>query len=268
VIKNKGNHKTLAKRIISEVDVALLIRHADNSKQARKGGQSQRSRVMLMTAYAGALRISELIALLWADVIAREDGKMQLTVLGKGQKRREVLLPAAVGKELLALRGEAADDEPVFQSRQATAARTTKHPKAMSESSVTSVVKRAAKRAGINPKLSMHWLRHAHASHAIDRGATLPVVQSTLGHSSVVVTSVYLHARRARRAHSIWMREFWEKLAMDAIEGGKKTIFSKQEADQIYGQLERIEQRFTQLITAARSRRTQTHGTATGRKPL
>jgi integrase/recombinase XerD len=55
------------------------------------------------------------------------------------------------------------------------------------------MLKRAAINAGINPKLSAHWLRHAHASHAIDRGAALPVVQSTLG--NIAITSGYLHAR-------------------------------------------------------------------------
>jgi len=45
-------------------------------------------------------------------------------------------------------------------------------------------VKRAAAKAGINEAVSPHWLRHAHVSHAIDRGATLPEVQATLGHAT------------------------------------------------------------------------------------
>jgi integrase/recombinase XerD len=53
----------------------------------------------------------------------------------------------------------------------------------------------AAARAGIEAPVSPHWLRHAHASHAIDRGATLPEVQSTLGHGNIATTSGYLHAR-------------------------------------------------------------------------
>jgi integrase/recombinase XerD len=57
------------------------------------------------------------------------------------------------------------------------------------------MLKRAAARAGLNPGFSAHWLRHAHASHAIDRGAPLPVVQETLGHGNISVTSGYLHAR-------------------------------------------------------------------------
>jgi integrase/recombinase XerD len=53
----------------------------------------------------------------------------------------------------------------------------------------------AEKRAGINTAVSPHWLRHAHGSHAIDRGASLPEVQATLGHGNVSTTSAYLHAR-------------------------------------------------------------------------
>jgi integrase/recombinase XerD len=51
------------------------------------------------------------------------------------------------------------------------------------------------KRAGIDAPVSPHWLRHAHARYAIDRGATLPEVQATLGHANIATTSGYLHAR-------------------------------------------------------------------------
>jgi integrase/recombinase XerD len=57
------------------------------------------------------------------------------------------------------------------------------------------MLKRFAAKAGISEKFSAHWLRHAHASHAIDHGAALPVVQATLGHGNISVTSGYLHAR-------------------------------------------------------------------------
>src|SRR5579862_407422 len=57
------------------------------------------------------------------------------------------------------------------------------------------IVRRAAEQAGIAAKVSPHWLRHAHASHALDHGAPIHLVQATLGHSSVATTSAYLHAR-------------------------------------------------------------------------
>jgi integrase/recombinase XerD len=76
---------------------------------------------------------------------------------------------------------------PVFASR--------KSGRKLGERAVLGTVKRAAKKAGIAAPVSPHWLRHAHASHAIDRGATLPEVQTTSGHGNIATTSGYLHTR-------------------------------------------------------------------------
>ena len=57
------------------------------------------------------------------------------------------------------------------------------------------ILKNAAARAGVNPAASVHWLRHAHASHAIDNGAPITLVSATLGHADLKTTSVYAHAR-------------------------------------------------------------------------
>ena len=83
-VKPDQSRGQLAKRIMPEVDVKLLIRAA----------RSRRDRVMLEMLYAGGLRISELVGLSWADVIVRDD-KVQLSVTGKGGKVRQVLLPAS-----------------------------------------------------------------------------------------------------------------------------------------------------------------------------
>ena len=186
VIKVKAEARALSKRIISEVEVRLLVRAA----------QMPRDRVLVQLAYAGGLRVSELVNLTWADALVRSDGKIQLHVLGKGGREREVLLPDPVARAILALRGDAGVEDPVFCSRKATEDRKDgRHPQALTERAVNHILKRVAARAGVNPNLSAHWLRHAHASHAIDRGAALPVVQATLGHANIAVTSGYLHAR-------------------------------------------------------------------------
>jgi site-specific recombinase XerD len=57
------------------------------------------------------------------------------------------------------------------------------------------MVKAAAKRAGVYPAVSVHSLRHAHASHQIDNGAPITLVSATLGHADLKTTSVYAHAR-------------------------------------------------------------------------
>jgi integrase/recombinase XerD len=103
----------------------------------------------------------------WADVIERDD-KVQLSVTGKGGRVRQVLLPKTVSRSLLALRGDAGANDPVFASR--------KKAGHLTEHSVHVMVKRTAKRARINEAVSPHWLRHAHGRHAIDRGATLAEV--------------------------------------------------------------------------------------------
>ena len=97
-----------------------------------------------------------------------------------------ILVLAPVWEELLGLRGAAGPDDPVFRSRKGG------H---LDRSQVLRIVQAAARRAGIDLAVSPHWLRHAHASHALDRGAPISLVQATLGHASVSTTSKYLHAR-------------------------------------------------------------------------
>ena len=62
-------------------------------------------------------------------------------------------------------------------------------------SAVHRIVKAAAERAGLSEEVSAHWLRHGHASHSLERGAPIHLVQATLGHASVATTGRYLHAR-------------------------------------------------------------------------
>lgn len=73
---------------------------------------------------------------------------------------------------------------------------------ASDDAQVWRIVRRAAKRAGIDKEVSCHWLRHAHASHALDRGAPIHLVQATLGHSSISTTGRYLHARPTESSSS------------------------------------------------------------------
>jgi len=177
-VRSDAAHRgaTLAKRIITEVEVGLLIRAAP----------SKRDRVLLEVAYAGGLRVSELVGLTWSDVLPRDE-RVQLSIVGKGGKVRQVLLPEIVSHSLLSLRGDAGANDPVFASR--------KGGGRLTERAVNAMVKRAAAKAGITAGVSPHWLRHAHGSHAIERGASLPEVQATLGHGNISTTSGYLHAR-------------------------------------------------------------------------
>ena len=87
----------------------------------------------------------------------------------------------------MALRGEADESQPVFPSR--------KGRRHLTRVQVFRIIRAAAKRAGVDEHVSPHWLRHAHASRALERGAPIHLVQATLGHSNVATTGKYLHAR-------------------------------------------------------------------------
>lgn len=165
----------LAERILDETDVLRMIALEN----------MPRNKCLLMTLYAGGLRVAELCSLKWSDLQSR-DTAGQISVFGKGGKTRTVLMPQSVWNALMSLRKVAKNGDPVFRSRKGG------H---LDESMVWRIVRKAAKRAGIEKAVSCHWMRHAHASHALDRGAPIHLVQATLGHSSISTTGRYLHAR-------------------------------------------------------------------------
>ena len=132
------------------------------------------------------MRRAELAGLRWQDLQATNEGG-QITVFGKGGKTRSIQLPLSLWKQAVALRGAGKDDDPVFLSRKGRAP--------LTDSGIWRIVKKAAQRAGLSTAVSPHWLRHGHASHALDRGAPIHLVQATLGHASVATTGRYLHAR-------------------------------------------------------------------------
>lgn len=170
---------TLSERILSETQVQAML----------AAEPQPRNRLMLRLLYAAGLRASELCSLCWRDLQPRDDGG-QVTVYGKGNKTRAVLLPAGLWDELQTYRSTIAPapgrQDPIFRSRKGG------H---LDPSQLMRIVRSAARRVGIEANVSPHWLRHAHASHSLDRGAPIHLVQATLGHASVATTGRYLHAR-------------------------------------------------------------------------
>lgn len=166
--------QTLAERIL-DVDAVLHMLALE---------RKPRNKALLRLLYLGGLRISEVCGLRVRDLSERDDAG-QVTVFGKGGKTRIVLLKASVWQDLAVLRG-ADPDAALFRSREGGA---------LDPSQVHRIVKAAAKRAGLSPAVSAHRLRHAHVSHALDRGAPVHLVQATVGHTSLATTSRYAHAR-------------------------------------------------------------------------
>jgi len=179
-LKLPGRREGLAARILEEGDVHRMLALEPD----------RRNRVLLRLLYASGVRVAEVCALRWTDVQDRKEGAGQISVFGKGEKERQILLPASVYQDLLTLRCGAPADAPVFRSR--------KGGHALDTSQVLRIVRAAAKRAGLDQdgkKVSPHWLRHSHATHALERGAPIHLVAATLGHASVATTGKYLHAR-------------------------------------------------------------------------
>lgn len=174
-LKAPSPKNTLAERILSEQQVMELIAHT----------RRRRDKLLLRLLYASAARVSEICALCWRDVQPNGDSG-QVTLFGKGEKTRTVKVSKATWHELQAHRNGAAAGDPVFVSQKGG------H---LDPRQVHRIVRAAAVRAGIPGNVSPHWLRHSHASHALDRGATIVLVRDTLGHSSLAVTSRYTHAK-------------------------------------------------------------------------
>lgn len=176
-VKTLPNRDGLAQRILSEEETRRVI-------EATHPG---RDRVMVRLLYASGIRVAELCGLEWRNLQARKPGQGgQITVFGKGGKTRSILLPESVWIQLLTLHPDGAAG-PVFESPRTG--------RSLDASQVRRIVYAAASKAGLNSRISPHWMRHAHASHALDHQAPLHLVQATLGHSSIATTGRYLHAR-------------------------------------------------------------------------
>ncbi len=195
-------HKdTLAERILPEAAVHRVLAVAD---AAAEGGLfvQRRNALALRLFYASGGRVSEVAGLRWRDCVERalERGRPtgQVTLFGKGGKTRRVLLSADTWAVLDAhraremARGHALAGGPVLRSRKAA---DDGSARPLTRQQLWRIVKGLAKRAGLPDAVSPHFFRHAHASHALDRGAPPHLVQQTLGHASLQTTSRYAHAR-------------------------------------------------------------------------
>ena len=161
--------KTLAQRILSVAEVERLF-------CVHPPGDLRRT--LFRFLYFSAARLAGAAGLVAQDLKARDGGLGQVTLLEKGDKTRVVLLPAEMWSELLPL-SLMLPGAKVFR---------------WSRRRIEELVKVAAVKAGLPKGTSPHWLRHAHATHAIEAGVPLHVVKETLGHASIATTSAYLHA--------------------------------------------------------------------------
>jgi len=173
---------------LTAADVERLLDSVDLTAPA-----GLRDRAMLETLYATGLRASELVGLK-VTAVNLDDGVLRIT--GKGNKDRLVPL----GEEAVAwLKRYLAEARPVLLNRQLSdAVFVTARGGGMTCQAFWYLIKRHARAAGITRPLSPHTLRHAFATHLLNHGADLRVVQMLLGHRDISTTQIYTHVARER----------------------------------------------------------------------
>lgn len=152
-----------------------------------------RDRTMLELLYATGLRVSELVALRHAQVNLNQ-GVVRVT--GKGNRERLVPLGAEAADWLRRFAQGARCD--ILGARQTDHLFPTRRGTRMTRQAFWNLIKRHAQSAGIEKPLSPHTLRHAFATHLLNHGADLRVVQMLLGHSDLSTTQIYTHVARER----------------------------------------------------------------------
>jgi integrase/recombinase XerD len=185
-------------KVLSISDVDRMLTRAKELSQAADASSSRQLRALrlyclLEVLYATGLRVSELVAL--PDSAARRDQRM-LVIRGKGGRERLVPLNDAARqtmKDYLALREKtaAAKSKWLFPSFGESGHLTRQH--------FARELKELAAAAGLKPsQVSPHVLRHAFASHLLQNGADLRVVQTLLGHADISTTQIYTHVLEDR----------------------------------------------------------------------
>jgi integrase/recombinase XerD len=175
-------------KYLTEEEVEQLLDAPDSTEPL-----GLRDRAMLEMLYASGLRVSELVGLQMSQINLLQ-GVVRIT--GKGGKER--LVP--IGEEALSwLERFVHDSRPVLlKGRTCDALFPTRRGAGMTRQAFWHLIKRYAQQAGIDKHLSPHTLRHAFATHLLNHGADLRVVQMLLGHSNLSTTQIYTHVARER----------------------------------------------------------------------
>ena len=180
--------------VLTLQEIDDMINSIDLSK-----AEGQRNRAVLEVLYSCGLRVSELCALKMSDLYLSE-GFIRVT--GKGDKQRLVPISSRAIAEL----------EAYFEERNHIAIKpgyenfvfvSTRLKKPLSRIMVFHMVKELAVAAGVKKVVSPHTFRHSFATHLLEGGANLRIIQAMLGHESIATTEIYAHIDRTRLREEI-----------------------------------------------------------------
>lgn len=169
--------------VLSLEEIDAMIAQIDMSK-----AEGHRNRAIIEMLYGSGLRVSELVDLRLSNIY-RQEGYMR--ILGKGNKQRLVPISPEADKQLeywledrchLDIKPEAKDI--AFLNH---------YGRQLTRAMIFTIVKRLAQLAGITKTISPHTLRHSFATHLLQNGADLRIIQQLLGHESIVTTEIYTH---------------------------------------------------------------------------
>ena len=170
--------------VLSVEEIDRLVEVIDMSKR-----EGQRNRAIIETLYSCGLRVSEACALKLSDLYFAEGF---IKVEGKGSKQRLVPISERAITEIMAYLTDRADiaikpghEDYLFVSAH--------FRKRMSRITMFHIIKELAQQAGITKNISPHTLRHSFATHLLEGGANLRVIQSMLGHEDIGTTEIYTH---------------------------------------------------------------------------
>ena len=165
----------------------LTIEEIDRLIAAVEGptAKGRRDSAMLEVLYSCGLRVSELVALRMGDLFF---GEGYIRVTGKGDKQRLVPISDTARERIYAYLDERApassNEEVLFLNNRG---------KQLTRVMVFTILKEAARRAGIEKRISPHIFRHSFATHLLEGGAGIRQVQELLGHESILTTEIYTH---------------------------------------------------------------------------
>lgn len=172
---------------VAEIDRLILA--------ASTIGNGRRNSAMLEVLYSCGLRVSELTALRLSDLFF---GEGYIRVIGKGDKQRLVPI-STTARDRIQLYLEERDparssEEAVFLNNRG---------KSLSRVMVFTIIKEAARLAGIDKPISPHTFRHSFATHLLEGGADIRQVQELLGHESILTTEIYTHLDNAHLRQTV-----------------------------------------------------------------
>ncbi len=187
----KASSPKLDRRLPSFLTVEETVRLLETPDLAKP--QGIRDRALLELLYAAGLRVSELENLNLEQLNMETN---EIRVWGKGSKERVVLIGAPAAQ---ALNNYLADNRPVLMGKQKTnAVFLNQYGGRLPARRIQKILDRCARKAGIEKRVHPHILRHTFATHLLDGGADLRVVQELLGHAQLATTQVYTHVSQSQ----------------------------------------------------------------------